>query len=101
MTGARRRQRAPQPGGAGAQELDEELERLRAAIAALQAQLEQERKLNAFRLELLESRAQDQEARLRAATEGVAQFRLLLGLSGGGSLVMALAALIRAFLGDV
>lgn len=95
---ARRRQAAPGP---EAQGLDEELERLRAAIAALQAEVEQERRLNAFRLELLESQAKDQEARLRGVVEGVTQFRLLLGLTGGGSLVLALAALIRAFFGDV
>ena len=51
------------------------------------------------RLAGLEKQLGDQEQRLRAAAEGVTQFKLLAGLAGGGSGLISLAALLRTFLG--
>jgi len=57
---------------------------------------------NAFlrhRVVQLEEASKDHEARLRAATEGVTQFKVWSGLAAGGSSIMAIIAFIRAFTG--
>jgi len=41
----------------------------------------------------------DHELRLRSATDGVTQFKTWSGLSGGGSLIISAAALIRSIFG--
>ncbi len=58
-----------------------------------------ENKMLSQRLEVLEKEVADHETRIRAATEGVVQFRMWSGLASAGSSVMSLLALLRAFLG--
>ena len=72
---------------------------LRAEIGEVRAGQQHLGELLTVRLAAVEKQLADQEARLRAAAEGVTQFKLLAGLAGGGSGLISLAALLRTFLG--
>ena len=72
---------------------------LQSQIKTLEARLVHIQRLNDQRLAILESQIRDHEARLRTATEGVTQFKLFAGLTSGGSGLMSLAAILKAFLG--
>ena len=67
-------------------------------IDALEERLSHAQKLADHRLASLESLSCDHESRIRAATEGVTQFKIFSGLASGGSSIMSLIALIKAFL---
>lgn len=75
------------------------LDLMQAEINALQARQSHQAEMTHQRLCVLEKRADDQEARLRSASEGVTQFKVFSGLAAGGSGLMSLAALVRAFFG--
>jgi hypothetical protein len=70
-------------------------ERFSHAIDLLKA----EQKLINTRLDRLEKESDDHEQRLRAATDGVTQFKVWSGLAAGGSGIVSLIAFLRAFLG--
>ena len=72
---------------------------LQAQLRSLEAQMVHQQALNHQRLTILEEQIRDHEARIRAATEGVTQFKLFSGLTSGGSGLMSLVALLKAFLG--
>ncbi len=82
-----------------AEQLRHTITLLRAEVQAVQAGLAHEREMTLHRLDYLERQAHDQEARLRAATDGVTQFKVWAGLASGGSSLISLAALLRAWLG--
>ncbi len=65
----------------------------------MEARQTHQQALNDQRLSLLEEQIRDHETRIRAATEGVTQFKLFSGLTSGGSGLMSLVALLRTFLG--
>lgn len=75
------------------------LDLMRAEIEALKAQQRHDNELTLHRLKALESQALDHEQRLRSATAGVTEFKVWSGLAAGGSGLMSLAALLRAFWG--
>jgi hypothetical protein len=58
-----------------------------------------EQKLINNRLEHLEKQGDDHETRLRAATDGVIQFKVWSSLAAGGSGIVSLIALFKAFFG--
>jgi hypothetical protein len=70
-----------------------------AQIQSLEAKLAHQAAMNHQRLALLEEQMRDHETRIRAATEGVTQFKLFSGLASGGSGLMSLVALLKTFLG--
>ena len=72
---------------------------LQARMKTLEVRLAHSQAMNDQRLSLLEGQMRDHETRLRAATEGVTQFKLFSGLASGGSGLMSLAAILKAFLG--
>lgn len=72
---------------------------MQARIKTLEARQTYQQALNDQRLSRLEEQARDHETRIRAATEGVTQFKLFSGLASGGSGLMSLVALIKTFLG--
>lgn len=72
---------------------------LQAQIRTLEARLSHQQAINHQRLSTLEEQIRDHETRIRTATEGVTQFKLFSGLASGGSSLMSLVALIRAFFG--
>ena len=72
---------------------------LASQVKTLEARLVHTQALNDQRLAMLESQIRDHETRLRAATEGVTQFKLFAGLASGSSSLMSLAAILKAFLG--
>lgn len=79
-------------------------EQLRHAISLLQAQINTQeaelghlRELCDQRLAALERQAGDHETRLRAATDGVTQFKMWSGLASAGSGLVSLIALVKAF----
>lgn len=72
---------------------------LTAQIQSLEAKVLHQTDLNHQRLVMLEEQMRDHETRIRAATEGVTQFKLFSGLASGGSGLMSLVALIKTFLG--
>ena len=80
------------------------VEGLQAALVAEQFShavdlLRAEQKLINSRLDRLEADSGDHEQRLRSATDGVTQFKVWSGLAAGGSGIVSLIALIRAFFG--
>ncbi len=72
---------------------------LQAQIKTLDARLAHQQAMNQQRLAMLEEQIRDHETRIRTATEGVTQFKLFSGLASGGSGLMSMVALIKAFLG--
>lgn len=72
---------------------------MQARVNALEARLAHQQALNNQRLAALEEEIRDHETRIRSATEGVTQFKLVSALSSGGSGLMSLVAILRAFLG--
>jgi hypothetical protein len=72
---------------------------LQAQIKTLEARLAHQQAMNQQRLTILEEEIRDHETRIRAATEGVTQFKLFSGLASGGSGLMSLVALLKTFLG--
>ena len=72
---------------------------LQAQIRTLDARIAHQQAMNDQRLTALEDQIRDHETRIRAATEGVTQFKLFSGLASGGSGLMSLVAVIRSFLG--
>ena len=72
---------------------------LSAQIQALEAKAQHQAAMTHQRLSMLEDQIRDHETRIRAATEGVTQFKLFSGLASGGSGWMSLVALLRTFLG--
>lgn len=72
---------------------------LSAQIKALDVKLSHQNAMNHQRLTMLEDQIRDHETRIRAATEGVTQFKLFSGLASGGSGLMSLVAILKTFLG--
>ncbi len=73
---------------------------LKARLARLESSVAHHDALIEQRLVRLDAQVADHEARLRIATEGVTQFKLFSGLASGGSGIMSLVAIIKAFLGS-
>lgn len=72
---------------------------MQARINTLEARLAHQQAMNHQRLAVLEEQIRDHETRIRAATEGVTQFKLFSGLASGGSGLISLVAILKAFLG--
>jgi len=72
---------------------------LQAKIRTLETRLAHQQAMNDQRLGNLEEGMRDHETRIRTATEGVTQFKLFSGLASGGSGLMSLVAILKAFLG--
>ncbi len=80
-------------------------EQMRHANALLQADLEglrgelvHFRELTGLRLTELESARVDHENRLRSAADGITQFKVYSGLLNGASSLLALLALLKAYI---
>ncbi len=82
-----------------AEQMKRAVDRVRADMDALRATQSHDREMNDRRLSALEARADDHELRLRSATEGVTQFKIWSGFASGGSGIVSLVALLRAFIG--
>ena len=52
------------------------------------------------RLKYLEKQGDDHETRIRAATEGVTQFKVRSGLTSAGSGILSIMALLKSFFGE-
>lgn len=79
--------------------IESRMERIEAGMNH-RATLENERwRAYQLQLEALRQQVQDHEARLRDVRDGVTSYRTWSTLTGGGSLLTALIALLRAFLG--
>ena len=82
-----------------AEQMRHALDLLRAEVDALRGLHRHDMDMCSHRLGSLETAVRDHELRIRADTDGVTQFKMWAGLASGGSGLMALAALIRSFLG--
>jgi len=82
-----------------AEQLRHALDLMRAELEAVRAQASHDRTLADHRLRALEEARGDHETRLRQATDGVTRFQVWSGLASGGSSIMALVALLKAFFG--
>jgi len=82
-----------------AEQLRHTVDLLRAELDSLRRTQEHERTMAYHRLACMEKRADDHEARLRAATDGVTQFKVFSGLASGGSSILAIVAFIRSIIG--
>ncbi len=72
---------------------------LKAKLRLMEYQFSHRLALQEERLKQLEAQQADHESRLRSATEGVIQFKIISGLASGSSSLLSLAALLKAFLG--
>jgi hypothetical protein len=70
---------------------------LGADVDALRAELAHYRELTDHRLKTLEEAGRDTELRLRSAADGITQFKVWSGLANGGSSLISLLALLKAF----
>ena len=82
-----------------AEQISHALDLMKADLAAIKAEGNHRQELNVFRLEALEGQGRDHETRIRSAHDGVVQFKLFSGLASGGSSILAVIALIKAFFG--
>lgn len=82
-----------------AEQMRHAMDLLRAEVNSLHALHDHDMEMCRLRLSSLETASRDHELRIRADTDGVTQFKMWAGLASGGSGLMALAALIRSFLG--
>lgn len=71
---------------------------LQGQLEALHVELQHYREFSDHRLKLLESEVLDHEQRIRAATDGVTQFKMWSGLANAGSSFFSIAALIKTYL---
>jgi len=81
-----------------AEQLRHSIDLLRAEIDQLKSAQEHAAQLAENRLVALETTGRDHESRIRLLTEGVTQFKVWSGLASGGSSLVSLVALIRAWL---
>jgi hypothetical protein len=82
-----------------AEQMRHAIDLLKAEIRELRRQVEHLQALDQHRLTSLERQAADFETRIRAASDGVTQFKMFFGLATGGSSLLSLAALLRSFFG--
>jgi hypothetical protein len=71
---------------------------LKADVDSLRQELAHHRELTTLRLGDLEAARGDHESRLRSVTDGITQFKVYTGLLNGGSSLLALLALLKAYL---
>lgn len=82
-----------------AEQLRRAVDRLHAELTALAREQRHFAELTSQRLQALEKSRDDHETRLRTVSEGVTQFKVWSGLSNGGTWLVSLLALLRAWLG--
>jgi hypothetical protein len=82
-----------------AAELRHMIDLLKVEVKKLETELEHSKELSEHRLKQLEKCTEDHETRIRAATDGVTQFKVWSGLASGGSSVMSIIAFVKAFFG--
>ena len=71
---------------------------LRADLDGMRQELSHYRELTNLRLGDLEAARADHETRLRSAADGITQFKVYSGLLNGGSSLLALLAMLKAYL---
>ena len=82
-----------------AEKLAHTIDLMRAEVRELRNELAHQEKFYGQAIARLERDAADHEQRIRLATEGVTQFKQWSGLASGGSAIMSIVALLKAFLG--
>jgi len=70
---------------------------LRADVEALRRELAHYRELTNLRLGELEAVRGDHESRLRAVNDGITQFKVYTGLMNGGSSLLSILAVVKAY----
>jgi hypothetical protein len=70
---------------------------LKAEIAKTNTEVMHQKEFSDHRLKQLEMSVADHEARIRAATDGVTQFKVFSGLATGGSWIVSAFALMRTW----
>jgi hypothetical protein len=98
MSGARDQREDPEA-NLIAEQLRHTIDLLRAELSAVKAEQAHIKAMSDHRLAALEEARKDHETRLRDVTAGVTQFKVWAGLASGGSGLISLAALLRAWLG--
>lgn len=70
---------------------------LKAEIAKTNTEVMHQKEFTDHRLKQLEANVADHESRIRAATDGVTQFKVFSGLATGGSWIVSAFALMRTW----
>ena len=81
------------------EQLKHALDLLQAELSGLRSEVRHQNELDRQRLSMLEQTGRDHETRIRAASEGVTQFKVWVGLASGSAGLAALTALLKSFLG--
>jgi hypothetical protein len=71
---------------------------IKSDVETLRQEVAHYRELTTLRLNELEASRSDHEARLRGVSDGITQFKVYTGLLNGGSSLLALLALLKAYL---
>jgi hypothetical protein len=71
---------------------------IKSDVESLRQELAHYRELTTLRLTDLEAARSDHETRLRGVSDGITQFKVYTGLLNGGSSLLALLALLKAYL---
>jgi hypothetical protein len=82
-----------------AEQLRHTVDLLRAELDSVKATQSHNTDFMAHRLAVMEKRVDDQEVRIRSATDGVTQFKVFSGLASGGSSILAIIAFLRSVIG--
>jgi hypothetical protein len=82
-----------------AEQVKHALDLFKADLDAIRSMADHRQELSDHRLKALEENARDHETRIRLATDGVVQFKVWSGLASGGSSILAVISLIKAFFG--
>ncbi|HPH97000.1 MAG TPA: hypothetical protein PKW33_20065 [Anaerolineaceae bacterium] len=78
-----------------AEQMKHALDLMRAELDAMEARLAHHYEMTGQRLAALEGQSADHETRLRSATEGITQFKVVSGLANGGAGLLSLLALFK------
>ena len=76
------------------------VEMMDAKLDSIELNQEHLKELIEHRQNYLEKQGEDHEARIRAATEGVTQFKVRPGLTSAGSGILSIMAMVKTFFGD-
>ena len=84
-----------------AAKLHHTIDLIRNEIEATKALQDHYKQFTDHRLKQLEDEVKDHEQRLRAATDGVTQFKMWSSLANGGTGLLSVIALVKSFLGGL
>ena len=82
------------------EQLNHMVDLMNAKLDRIELNQEHLKEMLEHRLSYIEKQGEDHEVRIRAATEGVTQFKVRSGLTSAGSGLLSIMAMLKAFFGE-